>query len=108
MAGVAGSGLLLLVVGVLVPRTCPAMMQILDVNEIQCGLPDYRPAVAWGAGFGVVSGAVVSAFAAVRGPTIGQNGRTFRIGILVSLIASGLGFVVMLALASGLALGTLR
>lgn len=107
---VAGGALLLLLIGLLVPRACPPTMQILRAVEIQCALPDYRPTVALAAAVVVALGSAVSAAAArkERRPATGQNGRSFRTGILMAIIGSGLGLAVMLALASGLVLGARR
>ena len=101
---VVGGALLLLLIGLLVPRACPPTMQILDAVETPCALPDYRPSVAWATAVAVALGCTMSA-AAARKPATAQNRRTFLTGIVMAIIGSGLGLVMMLALASGIVLG---
>lgn len=89
------------------PRACPPTILFLDSAETQCALPDYRPAVALAAAVVVALGCTVSAVVARR-PATAQNRRNFRAGMVVAITGSVLGFVMMLALASGLLLGAPR
>lgn len=104
---VAGGALLLLLIGLLVPRTCPPTIQILTDAETQCAVPDHRLTVALGAAVVVAFGCTISAVAA-RGPATAKQSRNFRTGIVVAGIGCGLGLVMLMALASGLVLGALR
>lgn len=104
---VAGGALLLLLIGLLVPRTCPPTIQILTDPETQCALPDYRPWVALVAAIVVALGCTVSA-AAARRPATARNRRMFRTGIVVAVVGCGFGLAILIALASGLVLGALR
>lgn len=104
---VAGGALLLILVGLLVPRACPPLMQIVTDPNAQCVWPDYRPAVALAAAVVVILGGTTAAAAATR-PATSQNRRALRNGVLVASIGSVLGLMIMLVLASGLALGAPR
>lgn len=97
---VAGGALLLLLIGLLVPRTCPPTIVILT----ECAVPDYRLPVALGAVVVVAFGCIISA-AAARVPATTKRSRNFQTGIVVAIVGSVLGLVMLLALASGRVLG---